>query len=70
MSVVDEIEKLNGLKQSGAISEQEYEETKASLLARKATVPPSGDRWGAEGLPGAWVRGRASPPPDGMVQIS
>lgn len=34
MSIVDEIEKLNKLRQDGVISEQEYEETKASLLAK------------------------------------
>ena len=34
MSIADELAKLNDLKQSGAISEQEYEEAKASLLAK------------------------------------
>ena len=34
MSVVDELEKLNDLKERGVISEEEYEETKASLLGR------------------------------------
>jgi hypothetical protein len=34
MSIADEIEKLNDLKLTGAISEQEYEDSKASLLAK------------------------------------
>lgn len=33
MSLADEIQKLNELKQSGAISEQEYQDAKKSLLA-------------------------------------
>ena len=40
MSLADEIEKLNNLKQSGAISEAEYEEAKRSLLAKG---PSAGD---------------------------
>lgn len=34
MSIAEELEKLNNLKQSGALSDQEYEEAKASLLAQ------------------------------------
>jgi len=34
MSVADDIEKLNELKQNGAISDQEYQEAKISLLAK------------------------------------
>ena len=41
MSLADELEKLNNLKQSGAISEQEFEEAKASLLARSQ---PAGEK--------------------------
>jgi len=33
MSIADEIEKLNNLKQVGAISQEEYENAKANLLA-------------------------------------
>lgn len=33
MSIVEEVEKLNSLKESGAISEEEYEQAKASLLS-------------------------------------
>lgn len=38
MSIVDEIEKLNNLKQVGAISQQEYDETKATLLAQSRST--------------------------------
>ena len=34
MSLAEEIEKLNELKQSGALSEDEYQEAKESLLAK------------------------------------
>ncbi len=34
MSFVDEIEKLDGLRQRGAISEQEYQDAKESILAK------------------------------------
>ncbi len=34
MSLVEDIEKLNDLKQSGALSEQEYQQAKESLLAK------------------------------------
>ncbi len=34
MSLVEDIEKLNGLKQSGAISEREYQQAKESLLEK------------------------------------
>jgi uncharacterized Tic20 family protein len=42
MSLADDIAKLNELKQSGAISEQEYEEAKASLLAKNR---PTGQKF-------------------------
>ena len=44
MSFVDDIEKLNNLRESGAISEQEYLEAKESLLAknRNTVQPPPG----------------------------
>lgn len=35
MSLLEELEKLNDLKQSGAISEDEYEDAKAAILDRK-----------------------------------
>ena len=35
MSLVEELEKLNELKQSGDISEDEYEDAKAAILDRK-----------------------------------
>ena len=38
MSLVEDIEKLNELRQKGALSEQEFEEAKASLLARNRPV--------------------------------
>ena len=41
MSVADEIEKLSRLKESGALTDQEFQEAKASLL--KNTQPP-GDK--------------------------
>ncbi|MEI7850221.1 MAG: DUF4870 domain-containing protein [Kiritimatiellales bacterium] len=40
MSLADEIQKLNDLKQSGAISEQEYQDAKESLLAKPAPTEP------------------------------
>lgn len=42
MSIADEIGKLNELKQSGAITEQEYQKAKESLLAGKQ---PAGDNF-------------------------
>ena len=36
MGLIEELEKLNNLKQSGAISEEEYEEAKARILDRKS----------------------------------
>lgn len=36
MGLVEELERLNNLKQSGAISEDEYEEAKAAILDRKS----------------------------------
>ncbi len=40
MSLADEIQKLNDLKQSGAISEQEYQDAKDTLLAKPAPTEP------------------------------
>ena len=40
MSLADEIHKLNELKQAGAISEQEYQEAKESLLAQIRPAEP------------------------------
>ena len=42
MSFLEDIEKLNDLKQSGAISEQEYQEAKESLLAKNR---PAGQKF-------------------------
>lgn len=39
MSLADEIQKLNELKQSGAISEQEYQQAKDTLLANRPAEP-------------------------------
>jgi uncharacterized protein len=41
MSIADEIEKLNGLRQSGAITEQEYQKAKEALLGK---VQPAGEQ--------------------------
>jgi len=43
MSIAEEIEKLNNLKQSGAISEDEYQKAKKSLLGRNQSA---GERLG------------------------
>ncbi len=43
MSLVEEIEKLNNLKQSGAISEDEYQTAKKSVLAKHQSA---GERLG------------------------
>ena len=40
MSFADEIQKLNDLKQAGAISEQEYQDAKESLLAQNRPAEP------------------------------
>jgi uncharacterized Tic20 family protein len=40
MSLADEIQKLNDLKQSGAISEQEYQDAKESLLVQIRPAEP------------------------------
>lgn len=40
MSLADEIQKLNDLKQAGAISEQEYQDAKVSLLAQTRPAEP------------------------------
>lgn len=49
MSMAEEIGKLNELKQSGAISEQEYQKAKDSLLAE---IQPAGQRFrqGVDGI--------------------
>jgi uncharacterized Tic20 family protein len=53
MSLADDIQKLNELKQAGAISEQEYQDAKESLLAQnrpaEQQIPPAGmdvNTWG------------------------
>jgi uncharacterized Tic20 family protein len=53
MSLADEIQKLNDLKQAGAISEQEYQDAKESLLAQNRSaeqqIQPAGldvNTWG------------------------
>jgi uncharacterized protein len=38
MSIADEIEKLNKLKQAGAITEEEYQSAKASLLKKDESI--------------------------------
>jgi len=38
MSIADEIEKLNNLKQAGAITEEEYQSAKASLLKKDESI--------------------------------
>jgi uncharacterized protein len=38
MGIADEIEKLNNLKQAGAITEEEYQSAKASLLKKDETI--------------------------------
>ena len=41
MSLTDELEKLSGLKQSGAVSEEEYQQAKEALLAQHRSQPPA-----------------------------
>lgn len=41
MSIADEIEKLNGLRQSGALSEEEYQKAKETLLSGIQAETPS-----------------------------
>lgn len=41
MSLTDELEKLNALKQSAAISEEEYQQAKRVLLAQNRTETPA-----------------------------
>ncbi|UCG60263.1 MAG: DUF4870 domain-containing protein [Phycisphaerales bacterium] len=43
MGIADEIEKLNNLRQTGAISEDEYQKAKESLLQKG---PSAGERFG------------------------
>jgi len=38
MSILDELEKLNNLKEKGAISENEFQELKTTLLDNKETI--------------------------------
>jgi uncharacterized protein len=38
MSIADEIEKLNNLKQNGAITEEEYQKAKTSLLRQNESI--------------------------------
>jgi uncharacterized protein len=38
MGIADEIEKLNNLKQAGAITEEEYQSAKASLLKKDESI--------------------------------
>jgi uncharacterized Tic20 family protein len=40
MSVADEIAKLDALRQSGAITEEEYEKLKTALLEKQLSGPP------------------------------
>lgn len=40
MSLADELQKLNDLKQSGALTESEYQQAKEALLAQNQPVPP------------------------------
>jgi len=40
MSLADEIQKLNDLKQAGAISEQEYQQAKDKLLGKSGQPGP------------------------------
>lgn len=40
MSLADELQKLNDLKQSGALSEPEYQQTKDALLAQNRPAEP------------------------------
>lgn len=40
MSLADELQKLNDLKQSGSLSEQEYQQAKESLLAQNRPTEP------------------------------
>ncbi|MBC8205742.1 MAG: DUF4870 domain-containing protein [Kiritimatiellales bacterium] len=51
MSLADDIQKLSDLKQSGALSEQEYEQAKQSLLAQHRPAEPlmvlDANTWGA-----------------------
>lgn len=43
MSLVDDLEKLNHLKESGALSEEEYQEAKTSLLAQSQLATRKSD---------------------------
>ena len=43
MSIADEIHKLDQLRQSGAVSEEEFQEAKAKVLNGTASRPGSGD---------------------------
>ncbi len=41
MSLADELEKLNGLKANGAITEEEFQDAKRKLLRQEAPATPS-----------------------------
>ena len=43
MTLADEIQKLNQLRQSGAVTEEEFQEAKAKVLSGKASNFGSGD---------------------------
>jgi len=43
MSIADEISKLDQLKKSGALSEEEFQQAKAILLENKISAPESPD---------------------------
>ncbi|MHC4707276.1 MAG: SHOCT domain-containing protein, partial [Planctomycetota bacterium] len=44
MGIAEEIEKLNNLKQTGAISDDEYQEAKTSLLKKNQSAGEKFDR--------------------------
>jgi TM2 domain-containing membrane protein YozV len=46
MSIADEIAKFDALRQSGAITEEEYERSKTALLEQQVSGPPEGIRIG------------------------
>ena len=48
MSVAEELEKLNKLKQDGAISEEEFNKTKSELLAQNQTAPADVQKSGVD----------------------
>ena len=50
MSVADEIAKLDALRQSGAITEEEYERLKTALLEKQVSGPPEAIQIGIPSL--------------------